>query len=856
MNLYIFDYNNYYNRIVKKEETIAGYGQYLYLLQNTNFVPNDGVNTEHLIGSGDYSGGGNYLVAVDNNEIVSRWFIIESVRTRGGQWNLTLHRDLVADHYDEVLNAPMFIEKATLADSDPMIYNSEDMTFNQIKQSETLLKDETDCAWIVGYMSSKPYNNGQGDQDYVESDIKYHLPVNRSYPSLSSFELYQYSNLAPSSQKDVLVSNPTQIRTCVWIQTGIQSDTFYHGRKYAFTDSGEADTGILGAIGYSRDIPQVWLTTGDFDENYQCPPNAGSSMIYQNSLLAKSTYSQINVLKYLMRGFRSTDPTTGKTYNQNIANLLYTQVPSVDEEIINQYKDWTIYVEDTKKYYKVAINNIGNQRAEILPNYNGSLWKAMKKGYDRVVSNYANDPYISSYPTWKDFTGIDAEPNSYSFSVNFLATQYEVILTEAAEPSLSYKVRIDNKRYHLNDAPYDMFAIPYSDDLVINKSNAFYVQANKELALQTALALGRDYIGAGYIYDIQLLPYCPFRSCIKTDGTFDIDTVSYYDIEALRENQSYGNGDVVGVILFGTKSSFTFNIQQNLPVTNKKIQNSCDVWRMCSPNYSGLFEFNVAKNNGVTYFNVDCTYKPYNPYIHINPDFQNLYGYDANDMRGLICGGDYSLPQVTDAWKTYELNNKNYQEIFDRNIQSMELKNRIQRDQQVFNAVTGTIMGGAGGAAMGAKAGPYGAIAGGIAGTVLGGIGGALDVYYGDQLRAEALDYTKDMYSYNLGNIQALPYSLAKTSAFTANNKIWPFIEYYTCTELEKRALANKIAYNGMTTMRVGTMSEFIGNTWSYQDIESKGYIKGKLIRLETLNDDYHIVNALSGELDKGVFIK
>lgn len=65
MNLFIFNYNNYYNRIVKKEETIAGYGEPIYRLENTNFVPNDNVNTEHLIGNGDYEGNGDYLVTVD-----------------------------------------------------------------------------------------------------------------------------------------------------------------------------------------------------------------------------------------------------------------------------------------------------------------------------------------------------------------------------------------------------------------------------------------------------------------------------------------------------------------------------------------------------------------------------------------------------------------------------------------------------------------------------------------------------------------------------------------------------------------------------------------------------------------------
>ena len=810
-----------------------------------------------------YDGKGDYLIAHNpqTDEIDSRWFIIDCTRTRDGQWQLTLHRDLVVDYYDAIINSPMFIEKATLAEGDQFIYNNEDMTFNQIKQSETLLKDETDCAWVVGYMSSKPFNDGQGDQDKISSEIKYHLPVNKNYPSLSSFELYQYSNKAPASQKEPLVSNPTDIVSCVWLSHGMKN-SLYYGRKYAFNSRGSQNTGILDQTGYSQEIPYNWLITGGFDENYQCPPNAGSSMIWQNSLVGTGNYPS-TTLDFFKKGFR-----TGTTYSE-IDTYLLEQVNTVDLEELNKYKDWTIYVEDTQEYYNVQINNIGVSRAEILPNYNGNLWAAMKKGYDATVNAYNNDPYYSSDPTWEDFTGISAEPNAYSFSVNFQATQYEVILTKLATPSYTYKVEIDNNRYHLNDAPYDMFAIPYSDDLIINKSNAFYVQANKELALQTALALGRDYMGAGYIYDIQLLPYCPFRSCIQEDGTFDIDTVSYYDIEALEEGQSYGNGDVVGVILFGTQSTFTFNITQEIELTNKKIQNSCDAWRLCSPNYSGLFEFNVAKNNGVQYFNVDCTYKPYNPYIHLNPNFQNLYGYDANDMRGLVCGGDFSLPQVTDSWKTYELNNKNYQEIFDRNVQSMELRNNLQESKDIFNAITGTIMGGTAGAVAGSKAGPYGAIAGGLVGTAASAIGGIIDVDYNRMLRNDALDLTKDQFGYQLGNIQALPYSLAKTSAFTANNKIFPFVEYYTCTNTEKRALANKVAWNGMTVMRIGTMSEFIGNQWNYEDIESKGYIKGKLIRLEfpietelehserdVHGEDFHVVNAIAEELNKGVYIK
>ena len=63
--------------------------------------------------------------------------------------------------------------------------------------------------------------------------------------------------------------------------------------------------------------------------------------------------------------------------------------------------------------------------------------------------------------------------------------------------------------------------------------------------------------------------------------------------------------------------------------------------------------------------------------------------------------------------------------------------------------------------------------------------------------------------------------------------------------------------------MVIGKIKDYLNNTWSYNnDIKSKGYIKGKLINLELPvshreglhSESYNIVNAISGELDKGVF--
>ena len=101
----------------------------------------------------------------------------------------------------------------------------------------------------------------------------------------------------------------------------------------------------------------------------------------------------------------------------------------------------------------------------------------------------------------------------------------------------------------------------------------------------------------------------------------------------------------------------TFNLSHSLTIPsrdsdsalNKKLSNELDLYRLCSPNYNGQFEFSVAKNNGVSLFNVDMTLRPFNPYIHVNPAFDSLYGRDFDDARGLICNGDFSLPLITDA---------------------------------------------------------------------------------------------------------------------------------------------------------------------------------------------------------------
>ena len=69
--LYLYNYNNYYNRIFKRESSLANYGTPVYTLENTNFRYADGVDTDHII---NYTGNdGDYVIITDNeNNILHR----------------------------------------------------------------------------------------------------------------------------------------------------------------------------------------------------------------------------------------------------------------------------------------------------------------------------------------------------------------------------------------------------------------------------------------------------------------------------------------------------------------------------------------------------------------------------------------------------------------------------------------------------------------------------------------------------------------------------------------------------------------------------------------------------------------
>lgn len=772
-SIFIYNYNNYYNRKVKKEDALIGYGSPVYTESSTNlnFNPNDGVTTAFVAGrvSNSYNGRGDYLIySEDNTSITSRWFVLEATRARKGQYNLVLKRDVIVDNYDAVMNSTAFISNGTVTDNNPLIYNQEPITTNQIKTSEQPIKDDTGVAWVVGYVSRS------AEAKNITMDVTTIIP-------------------------DFVTDNISQWKTEHKVNQSVVS------------------TFNSGVLDYQVNISSKQTLFRDFDP--ASTPLSGITATWRTDEYAKFvdwSWAQAGSVRGVVNQYKG-------LYEQKTPDDA-----SYDWSIENQGK--IVYDSVGKRYYKITVE----KKANVI---------------DRVaVTTNKSGNYLFTYLTnWLNGCPYKSRSGNAYFYLRYVYRETILRLEEMTYDTYKMSFPGETERYHLKDAPYDMFAIPYGD-ISLNG-----IPHNQTAVLAIAQEIARNLTNA-VVYDLQLVPFCPFTGW--NIGVIEgVKTITLTDTNAKRV--TYVTDDKPEptnkcVLVWCTASSGTRSVyvDREPSYTNKKMSNQCDMYRLVSPNYNGQFEFNLAKNDTswMGSFNVDFTYLPYNPYIHINPEFSGLYGQDYNDARGLICGGDFSLARVSDAWEQYQLQNKNYQAVFDRQIQKMDIDRKYQRIEENVGFLTGTLHGAGAGAV-------FGGAAGAVIGGTMAAAGGMADNYINESKYQEAKSYATDIHNMQLENIQALPYSLSKTTAFNFNNKIFPILEYYTCTDTEKSIVAYQIANRGMTINAIGKIVDYTLADWSYNDIHDRGFVRASIIEID-INDDAHTADAISEELQKGVYFK
>ena len=786
--IYLLNYNNYYNRIFRAYLNFSDYSNYaLYSFDNVNFDSGDGITTTLVVNSDAEA---DYLIETvinsSGDELVnSRWFILESKFMRKDQYRLTLRRDVLADAYAKGIGLPqatVFAERGYVPNTSSLIYNSEGNSYNQIKKSEKLIKDDSGSAWLVGYLAPNVFDSGnitiQGSNTEMQYDYSF---ATRD----EMFSAFPGVGLTP---------------TTLYYNFGSLYLKFYslaEGQPYLWRADYPSDlltyeTASVPAADVTMIIPQLNLedAQGFLLSNLLMP--SVQNIISDKLVLDYSNVSRASITKIINNRnviARVGTPTSGYTY--------YQLDVGTSETLRQQHEIRNTTASNTFEY----LNSIFTQ----LANTTLSLGTP-----DRYTLD-STDSYFSCY--WRNI------------------------------PVSSNTIELKTTAEKVDSSPYYCFAIPYHAAKVIKGNQTIVTDPRESLLLARNIA---TQLGS-FCYDVQLLPYFPLQSYIDSMGRIDTTTMPDGTVAVLKSAD-----EVARTFLFWiTKPNFSFAVPDTIDYSSEpKIQNETQFCRLNSPNYSASFDFSVAKNKGVTYWQVDCSYKPYQPYIHVAPNWGGLYGSDFNDARGLICTGDFSIDLMTDKWQEYQIQNKNYNEIFNRQIQSLDLQQSIAKRQEIFGAVAGSLSGAMSGATTGALAGGLpGAIGGGIAGLGISAVGGVMDIIDSQKLRDDARSSQFDMFNYQLGNVKALPNTLTKVSTYNINNKIYPFYEIYEATSEEIGALRQRLKWRGYNLGIIGKLSDF--------QVEGK-YFKGKLIRLEEVHDvslgDNHLLENYNSELQQGIY--
>lgn len=332
-----------------------------------------------------------------------------------------------------------------------------------------------------------------------------------------------------------------------------------------------------------------------------------------------------------------------------------------------------------------------------------------------------------------------------------------------------------------------------------------------------------DGANVGRIIDIQ---YLPFSVATQTS-----------------ENIKINNTNMIAQFL----SNDDYTYYTNLPdLTN--INKETDTIKIVSPSRASQFLFRPYDNDGNMEFTTKITLKPYASIIYIRPSTKGLLINDWDDKDCLIINEDFSLTNVTNAWTQYIYNNKNYSNIFERELQGREFERtwerRIEQAQRKADEWSGRNI-------SSQKARTYtGNLP--IVSSVAGAIGAGfidetymqmaqLDRQYNEAVYQEGMSLSRDMFEYQMENIQSQPNIPSKITTIDVKFLDGVYLEFYSTNDTELLAIQNYYKYNGNRIDAYGTFS----NYWGW-------FVKGKII----ISDNYTQpeIDEINRRLDMGIF--
>lgn len=768
----------------------------------------------------------NYMIVYNGTTIESRYYVLSYQYMDGepaenfGTYRATFIRDVVVDFKSTLTNQLCRVRRGSLPTNQfsPILVQPEGISLNEIKVNQLDIKSwDGDAQWLtIFYDQTVPDNDRKITFDW-SGDIypDYQFSTMKSDYSAQGFNLTS-SGLAKSAYKRDFESykiilngtDDTERISVVVTKDALIANALYNG--FIRPSTREAVSALNNASANQiQDVVTLIRTAYQYDNSSKIMPLVNK---YNNQLIQND--SKISRTNITTNERLDETTTNGTTFDSSIKTLL--------GKIAGRYDESS------------GLYGIGN------------MW--VNGGYDFQEAHLIMDAWQTSFTE--------------------VPTTGQLILPG---------------KFKLDNINLGCVTIPFGSNITLKNGSTTY---NMDSATVKSIATSGWTATGSLIKDIQILPYCPMSQLnsekVSSPSSNTIDISNQLDDYKIPMTV-LSSGAAIYYALAVTQSSLDYRFPLELVTnSNLKLESMTKKYRLMSNNHKSGFDFNLALNNGVQYMSISYTLKPYDTIFHICPIFNqdSLYGGNYKDARGLIWQGGFSLSQITDAWVEYKLQNSTYDSIFDREIKSLEVSQDVARQQETLSYMTAyknaqtsidaakskaALAGvtGVGSAIVGAATGNPMAIMG-AAGALGSGLNSAIGIgaqqetaernlaaakesqRLNDTLRAEAIDYKKDIWYLTNQAIKARPSTIAANSEYSHINNQKAYIEVYDCSDIEKRYIERYLQYNGMKIDQIGLLRNYL--------IGDNCYIEATPLFLEGLTPV--ISNAINAELSAGMYVQ
>lgn len=836
--IYVFEnFNNYANRTSLMYRTINLYPKAAYQA-TINFNPNDGEKTSLVLMYKDNVLAApinlepDYAIICDNSDkIESRWYVTESSRLSDSKFRIVLKRDIASDYKSEIMNSVAFVKRGWVNSSNPLIFNSENGNYSQILRERVDLKDKSGKGGYVAFLAP---NFLQENADKANFDIASNISTTLKFNSPTETHAGNYKFCYGADPNDT-TPKPVFMRNYnKWGFSG--TSTGNHSEIY-FT----IGVNMSGNTYTNEKYVIVVREDGIYDYDIIVPGTAAHGGTFPDFVL-----SELNARRYLSEA---------QLYIIGVIcayalNTLMWDSDCIDEYVFSLTNGQNGDV-PTMKFMAPRINSLTSVApANDVYALDLDLYTSDEKKYTEIMTGALRTTFENVI--------INAIQNNIGNLGMIVAVSEKCPANKRAELTYHYRIanfhwrrtststlKLPNTGALVQNSPYYMLFIPEANTKMKCGDKTWTQQVD---AYQIYNQLQVTF--NSFIYDVQRVPYTPYALDIEDDGTVVLPNESQI---GFAKNATE---EIEACAYFCNQDSFWFDIEPTSTYLdelkgqkdlNVKVQSETTLLRLCSMDGSSSMNINGAKNLGLSKLRVNCRYTPYQSYISLQPQWSMFYGAEIGlkDTRGLNLTSTNSVTRTSNQWQDYVLQNQNYQDIFNRQIQSMDAQFDIQADKAVRDMIFGLVNTGV---SAGMSSNP-----GSAAGSL---IHGGLNLIQQGQGYSDMVDSfrerrraTVDIFNLQNGNIKARADTLSKVNAMSPIYNTWPYIEIYTTTPEEKTALTTYITE---FSMNIGAMTNQL-SAYVTNNPNDRKFIQADIIRMSGKMGS-HLAEEIRSLISEGVY--